>query len=138
MKIRLILTGSALCLALPVLAADKKETPLGRQMEATNDALKAIKKETDPAKGAAQAREAQQAILKSIAEMPGIVGQMPDGVEKAKAYAEYRKMLAKVYVAFCEIEEAFLSGKTDQVAGIMATLKDLKKAGHDKFMEEEE
>ncbi len=126
-----------MCLALPVSAGDKEDTPLGKQMKATNDALKAIKKETDPAKGAAEAREAQQSVLKALGEIPELVSKMPDGPEKAKAAAEYRKMLGKVFVTFCEIEEAFLNGKTDQIAGIMASLKDMKKAGHDKFMEEE-
>jgi hypothetical protein len=36
------------------------------------------------------------------------------------------------------MEEAFLKGKPEEVAKITAALKELKKAGHGKFMEEEE
>jgi soluble cytochrome b562 len=140
MNNRLILLGCAACLSLPLSAKekDKEETPLGKQMEHVNDALKAIRKETDPAKGAAEAREAQQALIKAMSELPALVKKMPDGPEKVKAAAEYRKMIGRVFVSLCEMEEAFLAGKTDEVAKIAATLKDMKKAGHDKFMEKEE
>jgi hypothetical protein len=69
--------------------------------------------------------------------MPEMLTKMPEGPEKAKAAAEYRKMMGKVYVALCEVEEAFLDGKTDKVAEIANSLKDMKKAGHDKFVEDE-
>lgn len=138
MKNRLILMSCLACLVLPVSAAEKKETPLGKQMETFNDAFKAFRKETDPAKGAALAREAQQAVAKGLGELPEMLTKMPDGPEKAKAAAEYRRMLGKVYVSLCEVEEAFLAGKIDEVAKISASLRDMKKAGHDKFMEEKE
>ncbi len=125
----------AACLVLPVFA--EEDTPLGKQMESFNDAYKAFRKETDPAKGAAAAREAQQAVLKGLAETPAMLVKMPEGPAKAKAAAEYRKMLGKVFVTLCEVEEAFLAGKIDDVAKIVATLKDMKKEGHDKFIEEE-
>lgn len=136
MKSRLILLGCAACLMLP-LAADE-ETPLEKQMEAFNDAYKAFRKESDSTKGAALARDAQQALIKSMAELPELVAKMPEGTEKAKASAEYRKMIGHCLVAMCEVEEAFLAGKTDEVAEIVTKLKEMKKAGHDKFMEEEE
>lgn len=135
MKLRLILLGCAACLMLPVSA--EEETPLGKQMELFNDAYKAMRKETDPVKGAALAREAQQALTASMGEMPTMLGKMPDGPEKAKAAAEYRKMIGRAFVSLCEIEEAFLAGKTEEVAKIVESLKEMKKAGHDKFMEEE-
>ena len=80
----------------------------------------------------------QQALIKAMTELPEVVTKMPDGPEKAKAAAEYRKMIGLSFVAMCEVEEAFLAGKTDEVAEIVTKLKELKKAGHDKFMEEEE
>ena len=61
------------------------ETPLGKQMEAMNDAFKAFRRETDPVKGATQAREAQQAVLKSAVEIPEMLKAMPEGPDKAKA-----------------------------------------------------
>ncbi len=128
-----------LCVPLTARAEEEKEkTKLGEQMEATNDAFKALRRETDPVKGAAHAREAQQAVLKSLVEIPAMVAKMPEGPEKAKAAAEYRKMVGKVFVTFCEIEEAFLNGKGDEVPKLIDSLKEMKKTGHDKFVEEEE
>lgn len=119
----------------PVIHAE--DTPLGKQMESMNDAYKAFRKETDPAKGAALAREAQEAVAKGFSELPELVKKMPEGPAKAKASAEYRKMMGKLYVALCEVEEAFLAGKIEDVAKIVESLKELKKSGHDKFMEDE-
>jgi hypothetical protein len=134
MKFQLIMMSCAACLVLPVFA--EEDTPLGKQMESFNDAYKAFRKATDPAKGAAAAREAQQAVIKGLAETPAMLVKMPEGPAKAKAAAEYRKMLGKVFVSLCEIEEAFLAGKIDDVAKIVLTLKEMKKAGHDKFIAE--
>ncbi len=123
---------------VPAWAAEKEKTALGKQMEAMNDAFKAIKKETDPVKGASEARDAQAAALKSATETPALIKEMPEGPEKAKALAEYHKMVGKVYVTLCEVEEAFMNGKIDQVATILGTLKDMKKEGHKKFVKEED
>lgn len=125
----------AALMAAPVLHAE--DTPLGKQMEAMNDAYKAFRKETDPAKGAALAREAQEAVAKGLPDLPEMLKKMPDGPDKAKAAAEYRKMMGKLYVALCEVEEAFLAGKIEEVAKIVDSLKEMKKSGHNKFMEDE-
>lgn len=125
----------AALMAAPVLHAE--DTPLGKQMEAMNDAYKAFRKETDPAKGAALAREAQEAVAKGLSDLPEMLKKMPDGPNKAKAAAEYRKMMGKLYVALCEVEEAFLADKIEEVAKIVESLKEMKKSGHDKFMEDE-
>ncbi len=125
----------ALCLVLPARA--EKETPLGKQMDAMNQSFKAFRKETDPAKCAALARDAQQAVAKGLLELPTLVTKMPEGPQKAKSAAEYRKMMGKLYVSLCEVEEAYLAGRADDAAKILSSLKEVKKQGHDKFMEEE-
>lgn len=125
------LTGSAFA------TAGQGNTPLGTQMEAFNDAYKAFRKETDSAKGAAHAREAQQALLKGIVEMPEMLAKMPDGLTKQKAAAEYRRMMGRLFVTLCEVEEAFLAGNIDEVAKLVEALKEMKKEGHNKFMEDE-
>jgi soluble cytochrome b562 len=135
MNNRIILMACAALVAAPVLRAE--DTPLAEQMGAMNDAYKAFRKETDPAKGAALAREAQAALVKGLAETPEMVAKMPDGPDKAKAGAAYRKMMGKLYVTLCEVEEAFLAGKTEEVAKLVEAMKEMKKAGHDKFMEDE-
>lgn len=133
-KITTILIGCAACLLMPVSA---DETPLAKQMDAFDDTYKAFRKETDSVKGAVLAREAQDIILKGIAELPAMVSKMPDGTPKAKAAAEYRRMMGQLFVALCEIEEAFLADNTAAVAKIVETLRDMKKEGHNKFMEDE-
>ncbi len=117
---------------------EKEHTALGKQMEAMNDAFKAFRKETDPVKGAAQAREAQMAALKGAVEVPATIKEMPEGLEKAKAFAEYHKMIGKLYVTLCEVEVAFLNGKIDEVVKMVDSLKEMKKSGHKKFMKEED
>lgn len=138
MKKQLFLWMGGLCLMLanPLLGAEE-HTELENQMESMDDAFKGFRRETDPVKGAAQAREAQTAALKSAMELPAMVKAMPDGPEKTKASVEYRKMMGKLFVVFCEAEEAFLAGKMEDVATLVNSLKDLKKEGHDKFIEEE-
>lgn len=138
MKKHLLLLGCALSLlVIPARAEDEKQTVMHDQMEVMNDAFKAFRRETDPVKGATQAREAQLAAIKCAAEIPELVKAMPDGPDKVKAQVEYRKMMAKLLLTLCEVEEAFLNGKIEDVAKIVESLKEMKKAGHDKFMEEE-
>ncbi len=138
MKKQFFLLGCAVAMSVMPAMADEKETPLGKQMETMNSAFRAFRKETDAVKGAALAREAQQAVLKSVTEVPSRVQTIPEGPDKTKAHVEYRKMMGKLYVTLCEVEEAFLNGKIDEVAKIVDSLKEMKKVGHEKFMDEEE
>ena len=117
---------------------DKPETELGKQMESVGDAFKGFRRETDPVKGAAAAREAQDGVLKAAAEIPMVIKDMPEGPEKVKAIVQYRKLMGKLFVSFCEVEEAFLNGKLEDVAKLVDALKEQKKAGHEKFVKEEE
>jgi soluble cytochrome b562 len=128
-------------LLIPARAEEEKDSDqnaLGSQMETMNDAFKAFRRETDAVKGASQARDAQTSALKAAAEIPERVKEMPDGLEKSKALVSYRKMTGKLYVTFCEVEEAFLDGKIEEVVKIVDAIKELKKSGHDKFMKDDE
>jgi hypothetical protein len=137
MKIQLMLFACLMGMSLPLCAeGDKPESPLARQMSELDDAYKALKKETDPEKGAAAARVAQQALVLGLAELPEMLKKMPDGPAKAAAVAEYRKLMGQSYVVFCEIEQAFLAGKIDQIEGLIENLKAIKKMGHQKFIED--
>ncbi|RYD17645.1 MAG: hypothetical protein EOP88_25495 [Verrucomicrobiaceae bacterium] len=139
MKKHLFLMSLAVGLmAVPVMAQDEEHTKLGEEMESMDDAFKAFRRETDATKGAEAARHAQAATLKGAAEIPALIKEMPDGPEKAKASAEYRKAMGKLYVTLCEVEEAFLNGKLEDVAKAVESLKEQKKAGHEKFMKEDE
>lgn len=134
---KLILYGLAATLMFvqPSMADD---TPLAEQMDAMNDAYKAMRRETDPAKGAALAREAQDAMVKSIVELPEMVKAMPEGPEKAKASASYRKMMGNLIATLADMELAFLNNDMAKVKEIVESMRDLKKEGHDKFMDEDE
>ena len=136
---KLILCGFAASLMFvqPGMAEDD-ETALGKQMEAMNDAYKAMRREEDPAKGAALAREAQDAMVKAIVEVPELVKAMPDGPDKAKASAEYRKMMGGLIATLADMEIAFLSNDLAKVKEIVESMRDMKKKGHKQFMEEEE
>jgi soluble cytochrome b562 len=139
MKTRIFLIGSAaLFLLAPMSAVADSDSPLAKHMEALDDAYKGFRREKDPAKGAAQAREAQQALIRGFAEIPTMLAKMPDGPEKEKAAAQYRTMMAAVLVKLCEVEQKFLTGDIAGVETLVAGLKDLRKEGHDKFMEDEE
>lgn len=118
--------------------AEEESTPLGKQMEAMDDAYKGFRRETDPVKGAKEARDAQTAALKAASEIPALIKEMPDGPEKDKACNEYRTMMGKLFVSLCEVEGAFLSGKLDEVTKIVDNLKEMKKSGHKKFVKEDE
>lgn len=116
---------------------EDEHTPLATQMEILNDAYKGFRKETDPEKGATLVREAQQAVLKSIGELPEMLVKMPEGRVKMVAAAEYRKMMGQLLVTLNELELSFLAGKTEETARLLEVLKDSKKKGHNQFMEEE-
>lgn len=118
------------------LVRAEEDTPLGKQMEIVDDSFKALRKEEDASKGAALAREAQQAILESIQLVPKTVEEISDAAEKAKAVALYRKAVGKLFVSFCEIEEAFLANDLEKVGELAKHVRETKKAGHDRFMEE--
>ncbi len=138
MKKHMILLGFALGLMLVPAQADEEHTPLGNQMESLDDAFKGFRRETDAKKGATEARAAQVAVLKSAMEVPELVKAMPDGPEKDVAANDYRMMMGKLYLAFVEVEKAFLKSDLEAVTSIVDTLKEMKKEGHTKFIDEEE
>ncbi len=113
------------------------DTPLAKQMDAMNDAYKAMRRETDPAKGAALAREAQDAMVIAIKELPEMVIEMPEGDDKAKAAAGYRKMMGQLISTLADMELAFLDNDMDKVKEVVDAMRASKKEGHDQFMEDE-
>ena len=102
MKKPFFLMGLAAFALLPLnVKAAPEDTELHKQMEAMNDAYKAMRKETDPVKGAELAREAQTWAIKSTLEVPQMIKDMKDPAEKAKAEVLYRKMMAKMIISLC-------------------------------------
>ena len=102
-----------------------------------NDAYKAMRRLDDLSKGPELARTAQDAMVKAIVELPSLVKEMPEGPEKAKAAAEYRKMMGELIATLATLELAFLDGDKDKVDEVIKAMRESKKEGHDKFMEDE-
>ena len=130
----LVLTSSLL-LPTPVRADD---TPLAKEMEKIDEAFKGFRRETDPAKGAKAAREAQESVLKSLPLVPALIEKMPAGEAKEKAIAAYRTQMGQLFVVFCEVESAFIAKDIPAVTKLVESVKGAKKKGHDEFMEEDE
>lgn len=136
MNIRIFIATCTACIAC-MLPSHADDTALAKQMEILNDAYKSMRKEENPAKGAALARESQDAMIKAIVEVPELVKAMADGPEKIKASAEYRMMMANLIASLAEMELAFLNNDMAKVKTIVEKMRESKKQGHDKFMEEE-
>lgn len=130
-----MLLATACLIPSPVRAED---SPMAEQMDALDDAYKAFRRETDPAKGSKAAREAQDIVLKTIPLVPAMVEKMPAGEAKDKAIASYRTQMGKLFVSLCEVEAAFVAKDLEKVAALVETLKGHKKEGHDEFIEDEE
>lgn len=136
MKQKILLPLCALLFSASLAIAD--DSSLAKQMEAFDDSYKAFRKTEDAAQGAVKAREAQTHIAKGLLHVPEMLAKMPEGPARAKAEASYRLMMGQLYIKLCEVEQAFLDNKLDKVAELVNDLKDLKKKGHNEFMEEEE
>lgn len=134
MKLILCAFATTLMFVQPMMA---DEPPLAKEMDVMNDAYKAMRRETDPAKGAELARTAQDAMVRGIIELPEMVKAMPDGPDKAKASASYRKMMGGLIATLANMELAFLNNDMAKVKEIVQSMRDIKKEGHDKFMEDE-
>ncbi|MEP2774811.1 MAG: cytochrome b562 [Luteolibacter sp.] len=136
MKLKFFLPAIAASAMFIQPATAEEHTALGEQMELMNDAYKAFRREEDPVKGAALSREAQDAMIKAISELPETVIAMPDGPEKSKASAEYRVMMGQLISTLASIELAFIEGDMAKVKETIDIMRESKKTGHDQFVEE--
>jgi len=136
MKTKYLIPAIAVSIAF-ALPASADDTPLAKQMETMNDAYKAMRRLDDLSKGPELAREAQNAMIIAITEIPTLVKDMPDGPDKVKASAQYRMMMGQLISTLAELELAFLDGDKAKVDEIIKKMRESKKEGHDKFMEDE-
>ncbi|MCK6448513.1 MAG: cytochrome b562 [Planctomycetes bacterium] len=110
-------------------------------MREMNGALKAIGKGIS-AENRDVALEAlskfQRGAIAAKASTPGMAAKL-DEKQRPEFVAEYRKMLAETVKLACDAEIAILDGKYKDADEILKNkLMGMKKAGHDKFQEEEE
>jgi len=137
MKMKFLIPILAASFAFNVPASGDEDTPMAKQMDIMNDAYKAMRRLDDLTKGPELAREAQDAMIKAVVEVPTLVQDMPDGPDKAKASAQYRMMMGKLISTLAELELAFLDSDKAKVDDIIGLLRESKKEGHDKFMEDD-
>lgn len=133
-KILISFLAVAIFSPIPIRA---EGTPLSKTMEAVDEAYKAMRRTEDAAEGGKLAREAQEGVLKAITMTPEFVEKGSHPAGKEKAMVSYKKQMARVYVVFCEMEEAFLAKDFAKVQELVAALKDAKKQGHNEFMDDE-
>jgi predicted negative regulator of RcsB-dependent stress response len=61
---------------------------------------------------------------------------MPDGKEKTKAIADYRRMMGLSYANLSELELAYLEEDEEKVDEAMKKVKAGKKEGHKKYSDD--
>jgi len=114
---------------------DKEKTPMAKEMKTVSEKLKSLRKidKADYAAGAKAVREAHAALLRSMAFVPALVKDMPEGEEKSIAIADAGRLLGLNYAVLCELEIAYIK-KDDKLIGDLAKKwKELKKEGHKKY-----
>jgi hypothetical protein len=121
----------------PVRADDDEETPLGEQMEDVSRALKGLRKAPDFAAKAELARKGQTAVINSLKYLPVMFEGMKDEKVKTKATADFKRMMGQALMLFAELELAFLEEDEDKADEVVDKLKDLKKEGHNAYVEDE-
>ncbi len=126
------------CALTPVQADSVDDTPLTKTMEEASEAIKSLRKidKNDWNSGADLARKAADGIRKGMEFIPWLIEEMPDGLEKTKAIADYRRMMGLSYADLCELELAYLDQDADKVDEVMTRVKAGKKEGHKKYSDD--
>lgn len=121
-----------------VLRAEDDHTPLEETMEQTSDAIKSLRKidKNDWAALAEAARKAADGIRKGMEFIPVLIKDMPDGKDKAKAIADYRRMMGLSYANLSELELAYLEEDEEKVEEVLKKVKAGKKEGHKKYSDD--
>ena len=113
--------------------ADDDETPLAEEMDVLSGSLKRLRKAETAAEKVELVHAAQKSTLKSLQYSPMIFKDIKEEKEKAKATADYKRLIGLTYAKLCELEMAYLAGDEDKADEIKGELKDLKKDGHEKY-----
>ncbi len=114
---------------------DKDKTPMAKEMKTVSEKLKSLRKidKTDYAAAATAVREANAALLRSMAYVPALVKDMPEGDEKTIAVADAGRLLGLNYAVLCELEIAYLKKDDALIKDLAKKWKKLKKEGHKKY-----
>ena len=115
---------------VPVNADD---TPLAEEMDVLSGSLKKLRKAETAAEKVDLVHAAQKSTIKSLQYSPMVFKDIKDEKEKAKATADYKRLIGLTYAKLCELEMAYLAGDEEKADEIKGELKDLKKDGHEKY-----
>jgi bacterioferritin (cytochrome b1) len=115
---------------VPVHADD---TPLAEEMDFLSGSLKKLRKAETAAEKVDLVHAAQKSTIKSLQYSPMVFKDIKDEKEKAKATADYKRLIGLTYAKLCELEMAYLAGDEEKADEIKGELKDLKKDGHEKY-----
>ena len=115
---------------VPVHADD---TPLAEEMDVLSGSLKKLRKAETAAEKVDLVHADQKATIKSLQYSPIVFKDIKDEKEKAKATADYKRLIGLTYAKLCELEMAYLAGDEEKADEIKGELKDLKKDGHEKY-----
>ena len=115
---------------VPVHADD---TPLAEEMDVLSGSLKKLRKAETAAEKVDLVHAAQKSTIKSLQYSPMVFKDIKDEKEKAKATADYKRLIGLTYAKLCELEMAYLAGDEEKADEIKGELKDLKKDGHEEY-----
>ncbi|MDB4750905.1 hypothetical protein OAF70_03030 [Akkermansiaceae bacterium] len=94
--------------------ADDDETPLAEEMDVLSGSLKRLRKAETTAEKVELVHAAQKATIKSLQYSPMVFKDIKDEKEKAKATADYKRLIGLTYAKLCELELAYLAGDEDK------------------------
>ena len=109
------------------------DTPLAEEMDVLSGSLKKLRKAETAAEKVDLVHAAQKSTIKSIQYSPMVFKDIKDEKEKAKATADYKRLIGLTYAKLCELEMAYLAGDEEKADEIKGELKDLRKDGHEKY-----
>lgn len=140
MTLHRLLTTAFVALAFTVPSFAAEETPLEKEMEKLNKALKAVgraaKEGTVGKELVAKVNDAKTAAEASLKLDPAKTADVPAG-EKEKFLTEYKASMQDTIKALDELKVAVEAGKAADVTKIIDKLNAQKKEGHKKFQKEE-
>ena len=137
MKFRyLALLSGALFLTSPfTVPAAADDTPLAQEMDELSGSLKGLRKAETYADKVKLVQQAQAALLKSFPYEPIVFKEIADPKEKAKAWADYKRLMGLTYAGLAELEHAYLEENDERASEVYRSLKGLKKEAHKKYTE---
>lgn len=115
--------------------ARRAPSPVKAQMEKVDEALETVGKFLEKPSGEAPmaaVTAAQVALQEAKQHEPRITQRQPEG-ERPAFVADYRIQINKTMRGLLDLEDAMVQKDWKAAEKAMATLKDMEKAGHDKF-----